>query len=294
MIRKRQGGARMKTLYVDVYFLINMTVDILALHFSSLFFHLPIRTWRLTLAGVAGALFATAAVLCSENPWLVTALTLFGFFSMLLLAISGTGTLRSFRFAIGFLVLEILIGGLVYFFYGLLEKWIEKSDFALKNEAVNKNLLLLAVIVLLSIGVLRLVAVALSGTSSERVCTVSFDFLSHSVSTEALVDSGNLLKDPLDGTPVMLWKATDAAKHLPAEAIRSSSVSDPRLKSRLRLIPVRAGDHSRILTGYRTDGVTVTVGKKKEKVNLIIAIDEEDGTYGGCFSLLPSAVLDIC
>ncbi len=284
----------MKTLYIDVYFLINLTVDILALHFSSLFFHLPLRVWRLTLAGVGGAAFATAAVLCSQNRFLVILFTVLGFLLMMALCTGGARLARSVRFALGFLVLEILIGGLVYFFYGILGNWMKNANIDINNGAENRNLLILSIIVLLSIGVLRLVCASFSGTSSERTCEVSFEFLSRSVRIGALVDSGNLLKDPLDGTPVMLWKASDASHRLPVHLTAGKLPTDERMKSRIRLIPVRSGNATRILTGYRMSDVTVSAGKKNGKVNLIIAIDEEGGTYGGYNALLPSAALDVC
>lgn len=284
----------MKTLYIDVYFLINLTVDILALYFSSLFFRLPIRVWRLVLAGCAGAAFATASVLCSGHRAAVVLFTALGFLSMILLCASGTRFFRLFRFALGFLLLEILIGGLVYFFYGILADVIQKVNIATGGGAENRNLFILSVIVLLSVGVLRLVCLSFSGTGSEQMCEVSFEFLSHIVRVEALVDSGNLLRDPLDGTPVMLWKASDASHRLCVSQTALRMPSKKKMKSRVRLIPVRNGANARILTGYRVESVTVRAGKKNEKVNLIIAIDEEDGTYGGYHALVPSAVLDIC
>ncbi len=283
----------MKTLYIDVYFLINLTVDILALHFSSLFFHLPVRVWRLTLAGGIGAAFATATVLCSDHTALVVLFTVLGFLGMIFCTAGGVRLFRMTRFALGFLILEILIGGLVYFFYGLLGNLIKNADIDINSGAENRNLLILSVIVLLSIGILRLIGASFSGASSERSCEVSFDLLSRPFCVGALVDSGNLLRDPLDGTPVMLWKASDAKGKLPV-GLAGDTPTDSKMKSRIRLIPVRTSGRTRILTGYRVEGVTVTAGKKHEKVNLIIAIDEEDGTYGGYSALLPSAVLDAC
>lgn len=281
----------MKTLYIDVYFLINLTVDLLSLHVSSLFFHLPLRVWRLVLAGTVGAFFATAAVLCAGHGVLLVFCTVLGFVSMILLTAGGVRFFRMARFAFGFLLSEILIGGLVYFFYGILGDAIKNIGLSVKGGAENRKLLILSILVLLSVGVLRLVVASLSGTCSERFCSVSFDFFSVAVQVDALVDSGNLLRDPLDGTPVMLWKASDLTRRLPGGSLPKTP--PPAWKSRLRLIPVH-GEKSRILTGYRIDGVLLSAGRKKEKVNLIIAIDEEDGTFGGFCALLPSAVLDVC
>ena len=50
------------TLYVDVYFLINFTVDILALYFAAIFSKVPTSTRRLIISAVIGAFFAIGIV----------------------------------------------------------------------------------------------------------------------------------------------------------------------------------------------------------------------------------------
>ena len=50
----------MKTLYIDVYFMINFTVDILAVFIAARMIHARITVKRLIMSGTVGALFATA------------------------------------------------------------------------------------------------------------------------------------------------------------------------------------------------------------------------------------------
>ena len=54
------------TLYVDVYFLINFTVDILALYFAAIFSKVPTSTRRLIISAVIGAFFAIGIVFLPE------------------------------------------------------------------------------------------------------------------------------------------------------------------------------------------------------------------------------------
>lgn len=285
----------MKTFYIDVYFLINFSVDLLALYFASLFFRIPTRLWRLCLSASVGAGAACAAVLLSLPLGVGLPLLSFLLLFMMRLATGRVGALRLLRFLFGFLLLELLLGGVVYFSYGLLEDLFEKPEIEANYGAENRGMLILAIVVFLSVGVLRLAIAAASSARSERVCEVSFSLFERRVRVCALVDSGNLLRDPLDGTAVMLWKADAAAGHLPPSLLGiSGAEKSDGMKSRLRLIPVHRGNATRMLCGYRTEDAEVILEKRKERVKLIIAIDEEDGTYGGYGALLPSAVLDAC
>ena len=56
----------MRTLYIDVYFLINLTVDILSLYFATILSKTPTTTRRLITAAVFGAICAVGVVFLPE------------------------------------------------------------------------------------------------------------------------------------------------------------------------------------------------------------------------------------
>ena len=54
------------TLYIDVYFLINFTVDILSLYFAAIFSKVPTTSKRIIIAGFLGAVAAVGIVFLPE------------------------------------------------------------------------------------------------------------------------------------------------------------------------------------------------------------------------------------
>ena len=99
----------MKTLYIDVYFFINFTVDILALYFSALLYKLPTSAARLVLSALLGAAYAVLGVLLFDNSALmlpVSALILVG---MVLIMSRGVGIRRKLRYGIIFLFFQVII-----------------------------------------------------------------------------------------------------------------------------------------------------------------------------------------
>ena len=116
----------METLYIDVYFLINFTVDILAIYFAVSFSSVPTTRVRLILGGVMGAVFATLAIFV-ENTLIKLLLSLVFAVIIAIVSVRGASVLRRLKFFFAFLIFETLIGGAVYLVYGLLDKYIVQN-----------------------------------------------------------------------------------------------------------------------------------------------------------------------
>ena len=108
---------------------------------------------------------------------------------------------------------------------------------------------------------------------------------------EALVDSGNLVKDPMSLCPVLFIKKSTADKYLPKELTELTSVDtlERMLQKRIRLIPMTVGGKTRVVVGLRTDYVKHL--QSGEEIELTIAIDKEEGSFGGYAGLLPAVSL---
>lgn len=281
----------MRVLYIDVYFLINFTVDLLALYFSCVLLHFPIRRWRLCLASLLGALLAVMSVLFYERTVLVLALSAVILVGMVVLSGMGGGFFRLLRLALLFLVFELLIGGIVQFGYGLLEERI--GDLWVQSGAENRNLLYLSALILLAIGILRLVVSLLEGSVKAKSCEVEIRIGTHRFFGSALIDSGNFLKDPLDGSSVVLIKRS-AAERLLSGAFLSEDAAALSAEDRkkMRLIPIRVMGVQRILFGIRPDDFCIVYQKKKEHVKVVVAYDKEEGDYEGYSVLISSAIAE--
>ena len=135
-----------------------------------------------------------------------------------------------------------------------------------------------------------------SNIESDGACKIEIEFLGKSYTTEAFIDSGNLALDPMDMRPVLFLKKEIAKKILP-EAVTElydPDLLDREIRKRIRLIPISKFGATHVLTGVRVDKVNVVVddkGDKKEEISVIVAIDKEEGTYGGYYALVPSCAL---
>ncbi len=282
----------MRVLYIDVYFLINFTVDLLALYFSALLLHFSIHRWRLTLSAVIGASFAVVAVLLHDHTLPVLLLSILSLIGMIVLTGKGGRSLRRMRLALLFLLLQMLIGGIVHWGYRFLAERLK--NLKIEGGIENRKLLYLSVLILLAIGILRIsISLLSSHTGGAESREVEIVIAGKRFCGTALVDSGNLLRDPMDGSAVVLIKPCVARRLLPPAFLNEDvSALSEEYQKRLRLIPVRMVGVQRILFGIRPDSFFILKGKTKEPARVMIAYDKEEGDYGGYAVLIPSAVVD--
>ncbi|MBE6644437.1 MAG: hypothetical protein E7612_03550 [Ruminococcaceae bacterium] len=290
---KRICEALMKTLYIDIYFLINFTVDLLALYFSALFYKLPITTVRLMLSAFIGAAYAVFGILLLENSVYMYPISVLILITMIIIITKGSHIYRKIKYCILFLVFEILIGGLVFYGYTSLDKFEPLKNF-ISEENENKKLILLSVLILFSIGVLKLIISLFNGTRCHKSVKLIVEYNGEKKSIDAFVDSGNLAVDPFDKTPVMLigQKLANEIYGNDSEKIYSICEIDASLKKKIKIIPVSFGAEKKILYGIKPDFVYVKTKTNEERISLTIAIDKEGGCYGGYNALIPLSALD--
>ena len=106
---------------------------------------------------------------------------------------------------------------------------------------------------------------------------------------EALIDTGNLVKDPMNMNPVIFLKRMQAEDIVPISVIELSNVDElsKDYRKRIRLIPVTRNNETHVMIGIRMDKVLIVKDNYKEEINATVVIDKEEGTFGGYYALAP-------
>lgn len=283
----------MVTFYVDIYFLINFTVDTLAIVFASAFSGVPQRKGRTIVGAMFGSSFAVITVLLPENIVLKLVGGTLGFMAVVMICSGDVSNVRKARFGASFLIFCAVLGGMVTYLFDLFERMLGNSLFELSEDGINRKLLLIAVAILIAIGLFKLIVALFSGRAISGSITVKIHLLGETFEGEGLIDSGNLACDPMDGAPVILVKENVAEVFLPDSVISLSAPDALPLdfKKRIRLIPITGVGGSRVLTGIKPDKTELKLGEKFEEIRATIAIDREGGDFGGYGMLVPMAAV---
>ena len=284
----------MRTLYIDVYFLINLTVDILSLYFATILSKTPTTTRRLITAAVFGAICAVGVVFLPEIAILKIIIGGVGLILMGAITPRGVSFRRKVKFTFAFLVFESLVGGGVSLIWNLFDKYLSNAFDGADGGALNRKMLFLSLGVLLCIGVFKMLVSFFSNIESEGSVEVEITFLGNKATVSAFLDSGNFAKDPMDMSPVLLLKQEVAKSILPQNIINLSDIDglERSVKKRIRLVPVSRGGQTHVLVGVKADAVKIKRGDRYEELRVTLAIDKEGGSFGGYMALMPSAALD--
>ena len=113
----------MRTLYIDVYFLINFTVDILSLYFAATFSKVPTSSKKLIFSSLVGAVISVICVFLNEYQIIRFFVASVGLFLMGYIAPNKVSVKRRIKFIISFFIFSALTGGIVTFVWSFLDKY---------------------------------------------------------------------------------------------------------------------------------------------------------------------------
>ena len=281
-----------RTIYIDIYFLINFTVDLLAIYFSTVLSKINCGIKRMIIASIVGGFYAVFAVLLLDNSVYMYPLSIVILAVIVLIVAHKVSIYRKVKYAVSFILFQLLIGGTVYYGYCTLSDLISFDEIGALNSN-NKKILILALLVLLAIGIIKLMLAFFSNTKSEIAVTLDVFFRGKYKRVDALVDSGNLAKDPFDKKPVMLMTLKEAREliGLPENVSDYDNLTG-ELKRRIRIIPIKRGKDSVILYGIKPDKIMIVKKNRNVEIDVTLAIDTEENDYGGYSALVPLSCLE--
>ena len=281
-----------KTIYVDILFLINFIINYLILFCSAHMSGARIRRLRILLGAFFGAAYGVA-VFFRELSFLgsfifkiimafVMTACAFGFFDIR----------KLFRMTLVFYLISFAFGGIVFALYllgagGLCE---------VRNDIYYIHVPLKVLLISAGAAYLLLSIVFYRSTSEKkrRFCNITVEHEGRKSEFTALYDPGNTLTDPLTNAPVVICDYSAVREALP-ESVRSvldrkspsgfplsADELPPELK--FRLIPYKTMNSPfSVLLAFRPDKVTVD-GKYDDKT--LLALSPEKISDGGAYAAL--------
>ncbi len=278
--------------YIDLYVLINASMDLLCLLITARLLHRRLGALRALWASLLGGVYAAAALLLGLGG--AFGLLLDGAAAILIVLIAfWTRGMRLGRLLVGALVyvlISMALGGMMTALYVCLNR-LDLPFEALQGDR-------LSVWVLCVLAPIAGLALSRGGRLlgiSQRAqgVTVEATLLGRRVVMRAMVDSGNLLRDPVSGRGVIIADRSHLRGVLPRELTEEGEAwmrwleSDPTRASRVRLIPARTATGSGLLPAILPDELILYDGKERFFADYLVAISELEGTANGFEAVVP-------
>ncbi len=287
--------------YADLLFFLNAGMDALCFCLTASILHRKLSRWRLALGAVLGGVYAVASLFIDLTalPFAqVWAVAIDAAVCLLLSAVvfgrKGERTRRVLGAAAMYTVVSMVMGGVMTALYNLLNR-LDLPFLTVGDEGSSLSAILFAVLA----GVGGLVTAGggriFRQKQSMVVYGVTVELNGQIITVEGMVDSGNLLRDPIGGKPVVVMDTAAVAPLLApawATVIASGGVRIPETLSvedrrRIRLIPTGTATGRGLLVALAVDRLILTPeGGASREVDALMGLSTLDSAPAA--AMIPS------
>ena len=233
----------MQVIYLDILFLCNLTFDILSVYITSHFTNTRLYPFRCLLACVLGSIGSIWLLIWCESGVLFLAVAASMLALMCCFSFSFQGIRNFLRLSMILLFCLFLTGAIAYYLL-----WFAVERWGIYDNTGNDGkALLFSAISIVSGAILSLSAKAVKRQNLMKTIKAKIQWDDRAVECTCLVDSGNLLKDPIDGKPVLLipkniGKSLFTASELffamtDKNGSGIAKISDEAILNRTRIVP---------------------------------------------------------
>ena len=271
-----------RVIYGDVLLLVDFCMNCFALYITAYFIRRHVKTLCLIGAALVGGIYNLAAVyLNTDNLFAKLTAALVG----LLMCYIAFGGYRFVRTALIFFAVSALIGGLMYGAYFLLGSYHtdlfgNSRGYAYTHIPLSMFAALAAVSFVLALIFSRLGR----DVTDRREAAVTVTTANGCKTLHLLLDSGNLVREPISGKYVVIVGLDAAASLLTDAECRALREEDGEylLRRRFRLICTRGVDGApRVLYGFAPDSIVYTDGKKQVRLDAYLAVTPAEAGFCG-------------
>ena len=287
-----------RIVYVDLFFLINFSMDFLGLFLTAKLLSRRLSLGRGLMGAAIGGLYADLALFL---PFRSVAALLVDACVCGLMCVVVFGERRRWRelplYILVYTAISMALGGFMTALFSLLNRspWFDGV------ENTSPDGISVWVFALLA-GVSGLITLAAGrffvAKTAQRSAQIELRYGGRSLRLRAMTDSGNLLCEPISGKPCIVADIGSLRGLLPEEILRVARKGGAEIEGigsrhagNLRVIPTRTASGQGLLLGVRMERITVDDGRGEREVDAIVALAELGKGAEGNEALLPPRLL---
>lgn len=266
--------------YADLYFLINTSMNLLCLMITASLLHLRVKRWRAILAASLGAIYAVMSLIFGMGgiSGFVADIAIAFVMCTVTFCLRPISLLHLLKCTAVQMLTSMLLGGIMTALYSLLNR-IDLPFDMLEGDGLS----------VWSFAILSAIAALMTscggrflGRSAKMRCvTVNVTLFGSRITLRALVDTGNLLREPISGKGVIVANRATVLASLPKKITNillskdpAVWLSDPTVAPRVRIVPIRTASGEALLPALLPDELHLIEGKTVIPTDHLIAPTE--------------------
>ena len=285
-----------RTVYVDLFFLINFSMDFLCFFLTGKLLSRKLSLSRMLFASALGGIYANVSLLLSLGGIFGVLLDVAVCMLMCLVAFWENGGV--IKNTLVYIATSMVLGGFMTAIFALLDKAELPFD-AVASDGIS--IWLLAILAAVSALVFVFAGRFFRRRASKKTTSLTVHMNEKQKTLLAFCDSGNLLCDPISGKTCIIADAEALRGTLPDEVIDLSfdasdfeKVQDSEIMRRLRLVPTKTAMGRGMMVCIRADKLVIGEGKDAHEADALLGlcnISELGEIHDGCLALIPTELL---
>ena len=288
------------TIYIDVVFLENLVMNSIILIASGIILKKKLKWIRILLASSLGAIYTIIGYMSVLEIYSNLVLKVILSILIIYIAFNPQTVKQLWKDVLIFYLTSFVFGGVAF----ALIYVVKPQDILMKNGlflgTYPLKTVLLAAIVAFIIIIAAFAIVKTKFSKKDMFCDVEVELNNKKIKTRTMIDTGNLLKEPITNTPVIVLEHTLLYECVPKEILDNleSILGGELVKipekvrsenvSKLKLIPFASlGKQNGMLVGIKADSLKIIQDdQEKENKNVIVGIYNKSLTKRGEYRAL--------
>ena len=287
-------------IYIDIIFLENLIMNTIILYATAIILKIKPRTIRVILSSAIGSIYAITIYITEIQIYMSVILKTILAVIMIYVAFNQQNIKKMWKQVAIFYLTSFVFGGVtLYLIY-----YIKPQEVFIKNgvyvgEYILKVIMLGAIVAFFTIKIsLKIIKTKMN--PKDMYCKIKIKLNEKLIETKAMIDTGNLVKEPITNIPVIIVESTLLEEVLPIQILNNldkilcgdlSQISEEiqeKYVSKLRCIPFSSlGKQNGMLLGIRINQIQV---EKEDEIkisnNVIIGIYDKSLTKRGEYRAL--------
>lgn len=288
------------TIYIDIIFFENLIMNSIILYATGIILKIKPKVIRVLVSSGIGSIYAIITYI-TEIPIYTTVIVKATLaIIMVYVAFNSQNFKKMCKQVAIFYLTSFVFGGVaLYLIY-----YIRPQEVLIKNgmfvgDYILKVIMLGAIVAFITIKIsLKIIKTKIS--PKDMYCKIKLKLNEEIIETKAIIDTGNLAKEPITNTPVVIVESTLLEEVVPSKILNNlenilagdlSQISEEiqeKYISKLRCIPFSSlGKRNGMLLGIRADEIQVEIEEEwKNSKNVIVGIYDKSFTKRGEYRAL--------
>lgn len=290
------------TIYIDVVLIENLIMNFIILLATGLILKEKIKIVRLLISGLLGAIYSLLSYMSILEIYSSMILKIILSIVMIYIAFNPQTMKKMWKDILLFYLTSFVFGGAAFAFIYI----VKPQDILMKNGLFLgtyplKTILLGAIIAFIII-ITAFTVVKTKITKKDMFCKIEIGLNHKKIETIAMIDTGNMLKEPITNTPVIVVEHTLLYDCIPKEILNHleellggdfDNIPEEIKKeylTRLKFIPFSSlGKQNGMLLGIKADFIKIKSNEnetEEKKENIIVGMYNKSLTKRGEYRAL--------